>query len=56
MLDTEITIYITPPPNPDYGWAVSCDGCEYDERMLTEEGADILAKGHKKAHTVRIER
>lgn len=47
-----MNIYIDPPINQGFGWTVDCDaeGCGYDERMLSEEGAGALAKEHAATH------
>jgi hypothetical protein len=53
----QIEIFISPPRDQGFGWAVDCDGEDcgsFGDKMLSYEGAKSIAKAHKKAHTAAI--
>lgn len=37
-----------------FGWRVDCDGCEFTEKMLSEEGAQSTAREHQADHVIIV--
>ena len=50
-----IEIHVDPPQAQGFGYTVYCDGCGYDERMLSGPGAREIAQEHLHEHIMVVD-
>ena len=47
-------IWVDAPRDQGFGWTVVCGACDFSEKMLSEHGAKMIAKGHRSLHIPKI--